>query len=131
MIATAGNDRLYYRAKEAAQLLGISLRTVYEGIYAGWIPSRKIGNSRLIPAAWLKAATDEEAAALTLAERATSSHNIRYYFGNRPRMHAGRSRLLQRPAVASGAISSPARKSVMLALRHGCCSTFRNLAVPA
>lgn len=42
-------------------LLGLSLRTIYEGVYAGWIPSRKIGNSRLIPASWLEASTDREA----------------------------------------------------------------------
>ena len=58
---SALQPRLYYRAKEVAMLLGLSLRTVYEGVYAGWIPSRKIGNSRLIPAVWLEATSDEEA----------------------------------------------------------------------
>lgn len=58
---SALQPRLYYRAKEVAMLLGLSLRTVYEGVYAGWIPSRKIGNSRLIPAVWLEATNDEEA----------------------------------------------------------------------
>lgn len=42
-------ERLYYRAKEVAGMLGLSLRTIYEGIDGGLIPSRKIGNSRLIP----------------------------------------------------------------------------------
>ena len=42
-------DRLYYRAKEVAVLTGLGLRTIYAGVYSGSIPSRKIGNSRLIP----------------------------------------------------------------------------------
>lgn len=51
--AVDDNDRLYYRPKEVARLLGIGLRTVYKYIYSGHIPSRKIGNTRLVPAAAL------------------------------------------------------------------------------
>lgn len=35
-------------------MLGLSIRAIIEEIYAGWIRSREIGNSRLIPAAWPK-----------------------------------------------------------------------------
>lgn len=47
-------ERLYYRPKEVAQLTGLGLRTVYKYIYAGEIPSRKIGNARLVPAEALR-----------------------------------------------------------------------------
>lgn len=53
--------RLYYRPREVAQLTGLGLRTIYSNVYAGIIPSRKIGDARLIPAPWLPAHTDEEA----------------------------------------------------------------------
>lgn len=72
------SERLYYRAKEVAALLGLSLRTIYEGIYAGWIPSRKIGNSRLIPAAWLKVGSDTSQEWLA---QSTNSPNNRYSLG--------------------------------------------------
>ena len=76
--------RLYYRAREVAALTGLALRTVYEGIYAGWIPSRKIGNSRLIPAAWLHAQTDRE------AEIALGGFpRYQYTLGTRPRWRQG------------------------------------------
>lgn len=106
--------RLYYRAKEVAALCGLSLRTIYEGVYSGWIPSRKIGNSRLIPAAWVEAETDAAAA---------SYRNNRYYFGNRARTDAGRSRLLQYPSVALRAITMRGKFGGTLALHsHGYCS---------
>ena len=54
--------RLYYRAKEVAALTGLSLRTIYAGVYAGWIPSRKIGNSRVIPAEWLSSTEERKEA---------------------------------------------------------------------
>ena len=71
MDGAVAEKRLYYRAKEVASLLGLGLRTVYEGVYAGWIPSRKIGNSRLIPAAWLTAASQEDAAFIAEQFRAS------------------------------------------------------------
>lgn len=70
------NDRLYYRAREVAALTGLGLRTIYEGIYAGWIPSRKIGNSRLIPAAWLFARTDREAENIATDQATPQSTDI-------------------------------------------------------
>lgn len=48
------DQRLYYRANEVSALTGLSIRTVYKGIYEGWIPSCKIGNARLVSAAWLR-----------------------------------------------------------------------------
>lgn len=56
-----GSERLYYRPREVASLTGLGLRTIYADIYAGIIPSRKIGDARLIPASWLLARTDAEA----------------------------------------------------------------------
>lgn len=53
--------RLYYRPREVADLTGLGLRTIYADVYAGIIPSRKIGDARLIPASWLLAQTDEQA----------------------------------------------------------------------
>ena len=46
-------NRLYYRVWEVAQLTGIAERTVWDGIYSGRIPSRKISAVRLIPASFL------------------------------------------------------------------------------
>lgn len=57
----SASERLYYRPREVANLTGLGLRTIYADVYAGIIPSRKIGNARLIPAAWLLAQTDAEA----------------------------------------------------------------------
>ena len=74
--------RLYYRAREVAALTGLSLRTIYAGIYAAWIPSRKVGNSRLIPAAWLHALTDREAETI-----ARNFPSYQYTLGTRPRCH--------------------------------------------
>lgn len=54
-------NRLYYRPREVAELTGLGLRTIYADVYAGIIPSRKIGDARLIPASWLLAQTDEQA----------------------------------------------------------------------
>lgn len=95
------SPRLYYRAKEAARLLGLSLRTVYEGVYAGWIPSRKVGNSRLIPASWLEASTDREAEHISSqmgeAKRARSrnSPKNRYSLAKSPRDLRGFLRLVR------------------------------------
>jgi len=95
------SSRLYYRAKEAALLLGLSLRTVYEGVYAGWIPSRKVGNSRLIPAAWLEASTDQEADRIgaRVAEaqrlRQSDSPENRYSLDKSPRVLRGLLRLVR------------------------------------
>jgi|SRR5579884_131561 len=74
--ASNGNVRLYYRAREVAALTGLGLRTIYQGVYAGWIPSRKIGNSRLIPASWLAAATDHEADAIAQNEATSQDTSI-------------------------------------------------------
>ena len=59
--SASAQSRLYYRPREVAALTGLGLRTIYEGIYAGRIPSRKIGDARLIPTSWLLAQNDTEA----------------------------------------------------------------------
>lgn len=91
-------SRLYYRPREVAALTGLGLRTVYEGIYAGRIPSRKIGDARLIPAAWLLAQTDAQADDIQqrLASRSErNSPKNRYSLGNSPRTPPGLLRLLR------------------------------------
>jgi excisionase family DNA binding protein len=67
-------ERLYYRAREVADLTGLGLRTIYADIYAGIIPSRKIGDARLIPASWLLAQSDAEAEQIRERFAATSRH---------------------------------------------------------
>lgn len=91
-------QRLYYRPREVAALTGLGLRTVYEGIYAGWIPSRKIGDARLIPASWLLAETDAQAEEI----RQTFAHSVRsnspknrYSLGNSPCTLPGLLRLVR------------------------------------
>jgi excisionase family DNA binding protein len=88
---SVANSRLYYRVREVARLTGLGLRTIYEGVYAGWIPSRKIGNSRLIPAAWVHATTDREADAIASA----NMPKYQYTLATRPRTRADVLRLLQ------------------------------------
>lgn len=91
--ASEPQARLYYRAKEVAGLLGIALRTVYEGIYAGWIPSRKVGNSRLIPASWLFDQQDARPLPPRVADRYIPKN--RYSLGNCVRASRTQSRLLR------------------------------------
>jgi excisionase family DNA binding protein len=91
-------ERLYYRPKEVAALTGLGLRTVYADVYAGIIPSPKIGDARLIPASWLLARTDADAEeirqALAPPARRYSPKN-RYSLGKSPRDRRGLSRLLR------------------------------------
>lgn len=91
-------ERLYYRPREIAALTGLGLRTVYANVYAGIIPSRKIGDARLIPASWLFAQTEAEAEEIrrTFADppRRNSPKN-RYSLGKSPRMLLGLLRLVQ------------------------------------
>ena len=94
-------DRLYYRAKEVAVLTGLGLRTIYAGVYSGSIPSRKIGNSRLIPAAWILAdqhAADEMARQAPPSEAppgAGRRRKLRYSVDDTPRHSRGVSRFLR------------------------------------
>jgi excisionase family DNA binding protein len=83
-------QRLYYRAREVAALTGLGLRTIRERMYADEIPSRKIGGSRLIPASWLHAQTDDEANGVAEEHR----RKYRYTFGNGPFAHEGPLRLM-------------------------------------
>ncbi len=48
-------SRLFYRVREVAETMGIGERTVWDHVYAGTIPSRKVGQARLIPAGWVEA----------------------------------------------------------------------------
>jgi excisionase family DNA binding protein len=77
--------RLYYRAREVAELTGLALRTIRERLYADEIPSRKVGGARLIPAAWLHAGSDEEADLIAEEHR----RKYRYTIGNGPFAHEG------------------------------------------
>jgi excisionase family DNA binding protein len=85
--------RLYYRVREVATLTGLGLRTVYAQVYSGSIPSRKIGNSRLIPASWLAAgASDADRIRTALAAPAASkTPKNRYTLGSAPRDPRGAS----------------------------------------
>jgi hypothetical protein len=47
-------DRLFVRAPEVAEALGIDVRTVRRSIAAGDIPSKKYQGAVLIPAEWLR-----------------------------------------------------------------------------
>ena len=51
-------DRLAVSPREAAQLLGVSVPTIYELLSAGRIPSTKVGARRLISTAALRALLD-------------------------------------------------------------------------
>ena len=99
-------DRLYYRAKEVALLTGLGLRTVYAGVYSGEIPSRKIGNARLIPAAWLlgnQRFADEFSADLssrTESAAVRQRRNLRYSVDDAPLAPCGASRFLRLLAVS-------------------------------
>lgn len=96
----AATERLYYRPREVASLTGLGLRTIYADVYAGIIPSRKIGDARLIPASWLLAKTDEQAEEIrqSLARpRRRNSPKNRYSLGKSPRAPRRLSRLLRIP----------------------------------
>jgi excisionase family DNA binding protein len=92
--ASSNATRLYYRVKEVAKLTGLGLRAVYSGIYDGSIPSRKIGNSRLIPASWLLA-NGKEAEEIKRAFEATHSPKNRYSFAFGPPAPGGPSHLVR------------------------------------
>ena len=47
-------QRHAYRVSEVAAALGMGESTVWDGVYAGRIPSRKVGQVRLIPALWVE-----------------------------------------------------------------------------
>jgi excisionase family DNA binding protein len=99
-------DRLYYRAKEVSNLTGLGLRTVYAGVYSGTIPSRKIGNARLIPASWLLA--DQRSADTIVAnfsprfesESERQRRKLRYSVDDGPHAPCGASRFLRLLAVS-------------------------------
>lgn len=47
-------ERLFYRPREAANVLGISVRKMHELIAGGSVPSVRLGRTRLVPVAALK-----------------------------------------------------------------------------
>ena len=107
--------RLYYRPREVAALTGLGLRTIYEGIYAGRIPSRKIGDARLIPASWLLAQTDTEADDIRRAfafQVGRKSPKNQYSLGNR--RARTRSACVSRNATALARIALHARRFIAL-----------------
>lgn len=113
--SASAQRRLYYRPREVAALTGLGLRTIYEGIYAGRIPSRKIGDARLIPASWLLAQTDAEADDIRQAfafQHARNSPKNQYSLGNRPRRRE--SDCVYRNATALARIASHARRFIAL-----------------
>jgi excisionase family DNA binding protein len=76
-----GFERLYYRAQEVADLTGLSLRTIYAHIYSGLIPSRRIGDARLVLASWVTADSDEAAARIAEEFRQKDIPKNRYSLG--------------------------------------------------
>jgi excisionase family DNA binding protein len=50
----AAVQRQAYRVREVAEALGMGESTIWDGVYAGTIPSRKVGQVRLIPALWVE-----------------------------------------------------------------------------
>ena len=52
-------ERLSYSVAEAAKVTGLGRTTIYGLIGSGELPSRKIGNRRLIPAKALEALVSE------------------------------------------------------------------------
>lgn len=46
-------ERIVYSAKELAELLGVNIKTVYEGIRQGEIPVIEVANRKLVPKQWL------------------------------------------------------------------------------
>lgn len=55
-------SRLFVNVVEAATLLGKSIPTVHRWIAAGELPSRKIGQSRLVPVAAIRDLLETDAA---------------------------------------------------------------------
>ena len=47
-------ERLGYSIKETARLLGVGDNTAYAAAKAGQIPTIKIGNREIVPAAWVR-----------------------------------------------------------------------------
>ncbi len=52
--STEEGERLAYSVREAADALGVGLNHLYECIYAGEVPAKRLGRKWLIPAAWLR-----------------------------------------------------------------------------
>lgn len=53
MSTTETTTRRYYRVKEVGDLTGLAVSSLYSLIARGDIPSRKVGNIVLVPAAWV------------------------------------------------------------------------------
>ena len=47
------NARKYYRVKDAAEVLGVPIRTLYHLAEREQIPCRRLGTVILIPASWV------------------------------------------------------------------------------
>ena len=50
---TATSARQYYRVKDAADVLGVPIRTLYHLAESEQIPCRRLGTVILIPASWV------------------------------------------------------------------------------
>lgn len=47
-------ERLWLRPKEVARITGLGITTVYDNIYRGDIPSRKVGDALLVPRSFVE-----------------------------------------------------------------------------
>ena len=47
-------SRTTYRPREVAAKMGLPISTVYDGLYSGIIPGRRIGRGWVIPAAFVE-----------------------------------------------------------------------------
>jgi hypothetical protein len=94
--------RRFYRAREISEITGLALRTVANRLADGTIPSRKVGDARLIPAEWIEAPDDLRAAeiaekfALATRKRTYSPRN-RYSLWSSPRESRGLFHFLRIP----------------------------------
>ena len=52
--------RLYYRVKEASQILGVPVRTLYHLAETGEVPCRRLGKVVLLPAEFVYPGPDRE-----------------------------------------------------------------------
>jgi len=50
--------RLYYRVKEASQIMGVPVRTLYHLVETGQVPARRLGTVVLLPADFVYPDTD-------------------------------------------------------------------------
>ena len=64
MSEQAGDDRLYCRVAEAARLMSVPKRSLYQAIADGRVPgARTVGGARIVPLAWVRGeASDGKAA---------------------------------------------------------------------